>query len=45
MKLVNLFDKMLSQGVVKPARVGPDGRPQTLDHVMELREQPHRSNS
>ncbi|XP_013175239.1 PREDICTED: synembryn-A [Papilio xuthus] len=40
MKLVNLFDKMVSTGVVKPARVGPDGRPQPLDHVLEMREHP-----
>ncbi|XP_053599606.1 synembryn-A [Plodia interpunctella] len=40
MKLVNLFDKMVSEGVVKPARVGPDGRPQPVDHVLELRDQP-----
>ncbi|XP_026765170.1 synembryn-A [Galleria mellonella] len=40
MKLVNLFDKMVSDGVMKPARIGPDGRPQAVDHVLELREQP-----
>ncbi|KAJ2950722.1 hypothetical protein O0L34_g8984 [Tuta absoluta] len=40
MKLANLFDKMVTSGVVKPARVGPDGRPQPLDHVLEMREHP-----
>ncbi|XP_068627685.1 synembryn-A [Battus philenor] len=40
MKLVNLFDKMVSKGVVKPARVGPDGRPQPVEHVLEMREHP-----
>ncbi|KAJ0179253.1 hypothetical protein K1T71_004965 [Dendrolimus kikuchii] len=40
MKLVNMFDKMVSQGIVKPARVGPDGRPQPIEHVLELRENP-----
>ncbi|CAB3225006.1 unnamed protein product [Arctia plantaginis] len=40
MKLVNLFDKMVSEGVVKPARIGPDGRPQAVDHVLELRDHP-----
>ncbi|KAG6453807.1 hypothetical protein O3G_MSEX008322 [Manduca sexta] len=44
MKLVNLFDKMMSDGVMKPARVGPDGRPQAIEHVLELREPP-RTNS
>nr|XP_026491350.1 synembryn-A [Vanessa tameamea] len=40
MKLVNLFDKMLSEGAVKPARIGPDGRPQPIDHVLEIRDRP-----
>ncbi|KAL0883800.1 hypothetical protein ABMA27_015890 [Loxostege sticticalis] len=46
MKLVNLFDKMVSEGVVKPARVGPDGRPQPIEHVLEFREHlPNRPQS
>ncbi|KAH9640615.1 hypothetical protein HF086_000559 [Spodoptera exigua] len=40
MKLVNLFDKMVTEGVMKPARIGPDGRPQAVEHVLELREHP-----
>lgn len=40
MKLVNLFDKMVTEGVVKPARIGPDGRPQPIEHVLEMREYP-----
>lgn len=40
MKLVNLFDKMVSDGVMKPARIGPDGRPQAVEHVLELRDHP-----
>ncbi|KAJ8724935.1 hypothetical protein PYW07_015893 [Mythimna separata] len=40
MKLVNLFDKMVSDGVVKPARIGADGRPQPVEHVLELRDHP-----
>ncbi|XP_072941516.1 chaperone Ric-8A [Epargyreus clarus] len=38
MKLVNLFDKMVSEGPVRPARLGPDGRPRPLDHVLQLQE-------
>ncbi|KAL4713516.1 hypothetical protein ACJJTC_007754 [Scirpophaga incertulas] len=46
MKLVNLFDKMLSEGVVRPARIGPDGRPQPVEHVLELRDNaPNRPQS
>ncbi|CAG4940451.1 unnamed protein product [Colias eurytheme] len=40
MKLVNLFDKMVSQGVVKPATIGPDGKPKPVEHVLEMRENP-----
>lgn len=46
MKLVNLFDKMVSDGVMKPARIGPDGRPQPVEHVLEFREHlPNRPQS
>ncbi|CAH0717273.1 unnamed protein product, partial [Brenthis ino] len=45
MKLVNLFDKMLCEGIVKPARIGPDGRPQPVEHVLEMRETPNRQQS
>ncbi|XP_041972858.1 synembryn-A [Aricia agestis] len=37
MKLVNLFDKMCG-GAVQPATIGPDGRPQPIHHVLQLRE-------
>ncbi|XP_034825649.1 synembryn-A [Maniola hyperantus] len=40
MKLVNLLDKMMTEGVVRPARVGPDGRPVPVDHVLEMRDHP-----
>ena len=45
MKLVNLFDKMLCEGVMKPALIGPDGRPQPVEHVLEMRETPNRPQS
>lgn len=40
MKLVQLFDQMLMGGVVQPARVGEDGRPEPIEHVLELRDKP-----
>ncbi|XP_039745559.1 synembryn-A isoform X2 [Pararge aegeria] len=40
MKLVNLLDKMLTEGVVRPARIGADGRPVAIDHVLDMREHP-----
>ncbi|XP_075972783.1 ric8 guanine nucleotide exchange factor A [Anticarsia gemmatalis] len=45
-KLVNLFNKMVADGVMVPARVGPDGRPQPVEHVLELRDHlPNRPQS
>lgn len=42
-KLVNLIDQMSRQGVVQPMRVGQDGRPHPLEHVLELAERPSTS--
>ncbi|KAL1439195.1 hypothetical protein MTO96_047411 [Rhipicephalus appendiculatus] len=38
MQLVNLMDQLTRVGVVQPARVGPDGRPRPIEHVLELQE-------
>lgn len=38
MKLVNLIHELHNVGVVKPAIPGPDGRPQEVDHVLQLQE-------
>ena len=35
-KLVNLIDQMSRQGVVQPACIGPDGRPEAVEHVLQL---------
>ena len=35
-KLVNTIDQMMRQGVVRPCRIGKDGKPYPVDHVMEL---------
>ena len=36
MRLVNLMDKMERLGVVQPARVGADGKPEAVSHVCQL---------
>ncbi|KAI6204601.1 hypothetical protein M3Y94_00694500 [Aphelenchoides besseyi] len=36
MKLANTMDKILESGVFVPSRIGPDGRPQPVQHVAEL---------
>jgi hypothetical protein len=39
MKLVNELDKLTRlSGVIKPATIGPDGRPVELEHVLQLQE-------
>ena len=40
MQLVNAIDKLtrLGTGIIKPATIGPDGRPCELEHVLQLQE-------
>lgn len=38
MKLVNLMDQLNRQGVVQPCRIGADGRPEAVEHILELQE-------
>ncbi|XP_049268737.1 synembryn-A isoform X3 [Rhipicephalus sanguineus] len=38
MQLVNLMDRLARGGVVQPARIGADGRPHPIEHVLELQE-------
>lgn len=39
MKLVTLMDKLHRQGVVQPCRIGEDGRPEPVNHILELCEE------
>ncbi|XP_020285190.1 synembryn [Pseudomyrmex gracilis] len=36
LQLVNLVDKMTREGVVRPCRIGEDGKPAPIEHVLEL---------
>ncbi|KAJ8952632.1 hypothetical protein NQ314_007491 [Rhamnusium bicolor] len=36
MKLVELMDSLMKCGTIKPCRVGDDGKPQPIEHVLEL---------
>lgn len=38
MKLVELMDSLMKTGVVKPCRVGEDGKPHPVSHILELQE-------
>ena len=44
MQLVNLMDKMQRSGLISPARVGEDGRPEAVDHVLQLIEDGEANN-
>lgn len=33
------MDKMTRQGVVKPCRIGHDGKPEPIEHVLQLQEE------
>ncbi|KAA0184829.1 hypothetical protein HAZT_HAZT005395 [Hyalella azteca] len=37
-KLVNTLDKLIRSGDIKPCGVGADGKPQPLEHVMQLQD-------
>lgn len=36
MKLVEAMDKLQRGGIIQPSVVGPDGRPQPVEHILEL---------
>lgn len=36
LQLVKLVDKLTREGVVRPCRIGDDGKPQPIEHVLEL---------
>lgn len=36
MRLANTMNQLLDSGVIAPARLGPDGKPQAVTHVQEL---------
>jgi hypothetical protein len=45
LKLVNAFDKLArSNGMIKPARIGPDGRPVEIEHVLQLQDECNKMN-
>ncbi|XP_052873240.1 synembryn-like [Anopheles cruzii] len=39
MELVKLMDKLQRQGLIQPCKIGDDGRPHAVDHIMELQEE------
>ncbi|XP_034250142.1 synembryn-A [Thrips palmi] len=38
-QLANLMAKLSNEGIVQPCRIGEDGRPQPVDHIMQLQEE------
>lgn len=38
MKLVSLMDKLQRTGIVQPCKIGEDGRPEPVDHILELQD-------
>ncbi|XP_078041347.1 ric8 guanine nucleotide exchange factor A [Augochlora pura] len=39
MQLVGLVDKLTREGLVAPCRIGEDGKPKPIEHVLELHEE------
>lgn len=38
MKLMESINNLMKCGAIKPCRVGPDGKPQPIEHILELQE-------
>ncbi|KAL0272743.1 UNVERIFIED_CONTAM: hypothetical protein PYX00_005604 [Menopon gallinae] len=38
LKLANMMDKLSREGIVQPCRIGEDGRPQPVEHILQLQE-------
>lgn len=43
MKLVTLMDQLNRQGVVQACKIGEDGRPEPVEHILELQDTMHHS--
>lgn len=39
MELVNLMDKLHRTGLVQPCKIGEDGKPQPVEHILQLQEE------
>ena len=39
LQLVGLVDKLTREGLVQPCRIGDDGKPKAIEHVLELQEE------
>lgn len=38
MKLVESINKLSTSKIIQPCRIGPDGKPHPVDHVLELQD-------
>lgn len=38
-QLANLMDKLHRQGIIQPCRIGPDGKPEAVEHIQQLQEE------
>ena len=47
MKLVNMMDQLMKGGFIQPATVGEDGKPQPVEHILQLQDNklPQENNS
>lgn len=43
-RLVNAIDQLQRSGIIQPCRIGADGRPQPVEHVLQLQEEYQRNN-
>ena len=43
-RLVYAIDQLQRSGIIQPCRIGADGRPQPVEHVLQLQEEYQRNN-
>ncbi|OTF80782.1 hypothetical protein BLA29_014279 [Euroglyphus maynei] len=43
-RLVNAIDQLQRSGIIQPCRIGDDGRPQPVEHILQLQEEYQRNN-
>lgn len=45
MELVKLIDQLSKGGLIRPCRIGADGKPEPVDHVLQLQDELSKDSS
>lgn len=39
MELVKLIDQLSKGGMIQPCKIGPDGKPEPVEHILQLQDE------